>query len=434
MQQKEFLIGEVNHRVQNSLQLVSSFLSMQARASDNPELHAALKEAGRRLIAVALVHRRLYRGDQIALVDGARYIEELCADTVSYMGQEWAQHLSLHLSPVLIATDRAIILGLVLTELMINANKYAYGGAAGPIDVELIEDRTSSVPGCLRQRRRQGRHARRHGLAHHGGPGRPAGRRADFQRQSTRAPRRDQGAASRNGQGTDVRDAMTAQGQLVGGMLAHLRTATRPAHDTPEGGLGLLGQHLGRAADTDILARMYGFRSGWQPQVAALFQNEPFLRPRRRLHLLAADLAALGVSAQALSALPVCPLTNLRDDREALGSLYVMEGSTLGGRIIRKNVERCLGDDGRMSCSYRLWRRHRRDVALAPGAVGRGPGGRHAARWQRCNGDLRADRLVAFARSGSHSGRPCCGQRPSRQCDGMHIASKSPYSSRVHGN
>jgi light-regulated signal transduction histidine kinase (bacteriophytochrome) len=142
LQQKEFLIGEVNHRVQNSLQLVSSFLSMQARASDDPALQAALHEARRRLTSVALVHRRLYRGDQIALVDGARYIEELCADTVSFMGADWARHLTLHLSPVLIATDRAVILGLVLTELLINVNKYAYGSQPGPVQIELIEDLT----------------------------------------------------------------------------------------------------------------------------------------------------------------------------------------------------------------------------------------------------------------------------------------------------
>jgi two-component system, chemotaxis family, sensor kinase Cph1 len=142
LQQKEFLIGEVNHRVQNSLQLVSSFLAMQARASDSPELHAALEEARRRLTAVALVHRRLYRGDQIEMVDAARYIEELCVDTFSFMGVDWLQHLTLNLSPALVSTDRAVTLGLVLTELMINANKHAYGGAAGPIEIELVEDRT----------------------------------------------------------------------------------------------------------------------------------------------------------------------------------------------------------------------------------------------------------------------------------------------------
>jgi two-component sensor histidine kinase len=58
------------------------------------------------------------------------------------MGQDWAQHLTLSLSPALVSTDRAITLGLVLTELLINSNKYAYHGNAGPIEIELIEDST----------------------------------------------------------------------------------------------------------------------------------------------------------------------------------------------------------------------------------------------------------------------------------------------------
>lgn len=141
LQQKAFLIGEVNHRVQNSIMLVASFLGLQANTSTNPELQEALEEARRRLTAVALVHRRLYRGDHIEVVDGARYIEELCADTFSFMGQDWAKHLTLDLMPVLIATDRAVTLGLVLTELLINSNKYAYAGGPGPIQVELKEHR-----------------------------------------------------------------------------------------------------------------------------------------------------------------------------------------------------------------------------------------------------------------------------------------------------
>ena len=76
------------------------------------------------------------------MVDAARYVEELCTDTFSFMGQDWTQHLSLNLAPVLLPTDRAISLGLLLTELLINANKYAYGGAAGPIEITLVENLT----------------------------------------------------------------------------------------------------------------------------------------------------------------------------------------------------------------------------------------------------------------------------------------------------
>ncbi len=140
LQQKEFLLGELNHRVQNSLAIVAGFLSLQARAADSTSLREGLEEAGRRIAAVGLVHRRLYRGNQIEMVDAARYIEELCADTFSFMGQDWTQQVSLKLSAILLPTDRAISLGLLLTELLINANKYAYAGAAGPIEITLIEN------------------------------------------------------------------------------------------------------------------------------------------------------------------------------------------------------------------------------------------------------------------------------------------------------
>jgi chemotaxis family two-component system sensor kinase Cph1 len=58
--QEDFLIKEVNHRVQNSLSLASAFLSIQSRESHNDLLTPQLNEAQRRLAAVALVHRRLY--------------------------------------------------------------------------------------------------------------------------------------------------------------------------------------------------------------------------------------------------------------------------------------------------------------------------------------------------------------------------------------
>ncbi|HEY7386768.1 MAG TPA: histidine kinase dimerization/phosphoacceptor domain -containing protein [Beijerinckiaceae bacterium] len=141
IRQKEFLIGEVNHRVQNSLQLVSSFLALQARASDDANLRAAIDEARRRLTAVSLVHRRLYRADQLEAIDAARYIDELLADLLVSMGEDWRAHVASDLQPVTLPTDRAVGLGLVLTELVINANKYAYGGAAGPLHVTLVEDR-----------------------------------------------------------------------------------------------------------------------------------------------------------------------------------------------------------------------------------------------------------------------------------------------------
>ncbi|MCC7266863.1 MAG: GAF domain-containing protein [Caulobacteraceae bacterium] len=139
--QKEILLKEVNHRVQNSLQLVSSFLGLQSRELADERMSAAFEEARRRLGAVALVHRRLYRGDQIETVDLSRYLEELVEEMSASMGAEWAGQIRLGAAPILIATDKAVTLGLILTELVINANKYAYAGAPGPIEITLEQHR-----------------------------------------------------------------------------------------------------------------------------------------------------------------------------------------------------------------------------------------------------------------------------------------------------
>jgi light-regulated signal transduction histidine kinase (bacteriophytochrome) len=139
--EKDHLIREVNHRVQNSLQLVQAFLGLQSRAEESDTVKAHLAEAQRRLSAVALVHRRLYQADQVDTVDLARYLEELVGEMRASMGDEWDGQITLDLSPVLISADRAVNIGLVLTELVINANKYAYGGGAGRIAIGLEQYR-----------------------------------------------------------------------------------------------------------------------------------------------------------------------------------------------------------------------------------------------------------------------------------------------------
>lgn len=135
--QKDLLMREVDHRVQNSLQLVSSFLSIQARDAGPGTVADQLTEARSRLSAVALVHRRLYRDDQIETIDLSRYLAELLDDLKTSLGDGWARAMTTDLAPVLILTDRAVNIGLIAAELVINATKYAYPGSTGPIAVSL---------------------------------------------------------------------------------------------------------------------------------------------------------------------------------------------------------------------------------------------------------------------------------------------------------
>ncbi len=139
LEQQAFLMREVNHRVQNSLTLVSSFLGLQARQAD-PDVRRELLEARRRVRAVSMVHSRLYRVDGAAAIDLARYFAELIDDLGSSMGADWSAQLKHELTPICVEASRAVTLGLVLTELIINAQKYAYDGGPGPIRIQLEED------------------------------------------------------------------------------------------------------------------------------------------------------------------------------------------------------------------------------------------------------------------------------------------------------
>jgi two-component sensor histidine kinase len=128
-------MGEVHHRVQNSLQLVNSMLGLQEREVADPVLAAHFAEARRRLLAVSAVHRRLWRSDHVQSVSFDTYLRELRDGLVEGWGPGWDGNIGIRAAPVLVPTDTAVVLALVVTELLTNAVKHAYRGAPGPIDV-----------------------------------------------------------------------------------------------------------------------------------------------------------------------------------------------------------------------------------------------------------------------------------------------------------
>jgi two-component sensor histidine kinase len=142
--QKDLLMREVHHRVQNSLQLVNSMLSLQEREVE-PASAMRFAEARRRILAVSAVHRRLWRSDQIQSVHFDTYLRELREGLVEEWGSAWDNHIRLRTSPVLVPTDAAVTLALVTTELLTNAVKHAYGGEPGPIDVAVAGGPSGSI-------------------------------------------------------------------------------------------------------------------------------------------------------------------------------------------------------------------------------------------------------------------------------------------------
>lgn len=127
LHQKHFLLQEMQHRVANSLQIIASILMLKARAVASGETRQQLEDAHRRVMSVATVQRHLHPADNIDQIDLAPYLSKLCASlATSLIGEVQPITIEVLADDASIDSAKAVGLGLIVTELVINAVKYAF--------------------------------------------------------------------------------------------------------------------------------------------------------------------------------------------------------------------------------------------------------------------------------------------------------------------
>ena len=185
VQLKGMLLKEVNHRVKNSLQIVSSILTLQIPLAEHKGAADVLRSASARVMAIAAVHERLYAGDDIRVVALDTFLRDLCQEIARAF--DCPEGIHVDAEGVQVPTDMAVPLALIVNELVTNVIKHVgppcrieLRGRGGRPETHRIRHRARAIArrsagrdglsdregSCGADRRQRGNHSGRRRLFH----------------------------------------------------------------------------------------------------------------------------------------------------------------------------------------------------------------------------------------------------------------------------
>lgn len=147
LKEKEVLLKEIHHRVKNNLYVVSSLLELQMSTIHDPQIAQLFQDSQNRIYSMALIHEKLYRSSNLAIINFSEYIEDLVTHFFdSYNVNANYIDLELQIEQISINIETATPCGLILNELLSNAMKHAFpDDREGIVSVECYQDENQQI-------------------------------------------------------------------------------------------------------------------------------------------------------------------------------------------------------------------------------------------------------------------------------------------------
>lgn len=128
IQEKQWLIQEIHHRVKNNLQIVIGLLQGESSFISNKEALNAIRSSEQRLNAIALVHSKLYGTEHMATVNMQSYVEELINYLKTCFEISHSVQFEKEIDDIQLSAEQAVSVGLILNEAITSSIKYAFEG------------------------------------------------------------------------------------------------------------------------------------------------------------------------------------------------------------------------------------------------------------------------------------------------------------------
>ena len=146
-QQNEVLLKEIHHRVKNNLQTISSLLSLQSKSIDDPTALDAVQESRNRVASMALIHQKLYQGENLAAIEMRDYFKTIGRAVLKSFGDKAkGVELEVNMPEIELDVDTAIPIGLITNELITNSLKYAFQEKeSGKISISMTQEEDNLI-------------------------------------------------------------------------------------------------------------------------------------------------------------------------------------------------------------------------------------------------------------------------------------------------